>query len=75
MNRPTIFGKLGDYNGSRNFNNGYSSAITHSRYGSPDSTSQSFGPRIPMSQKNVPDNIKKHSLLIKEAQQKLEKEQ
>lgn len=70
-NRPTIFAKLGDYNGLRNFND---SDYTQSRNGSPESTAQDFAPRVPKSQKNVPENIRKHSLLIKEAQNKLEKE-
>jgi hypothetical protein len=65
---------LGDYNGLRNFNDYGLDEFTHSRNASPDSTAQSIGPRIPKSQKNVPDNIKKHSLLIKEANSKLEKE-
>jgi len=53
-NRPTIFGK---YKNSRNNpSNDYSSAFT---------TATEFHPKIPKSQLNMPENIRKHSNLIK----------
>jgi hypothetical protein len=55
LNRPTIFTKLGDYNG-KNAPENEASKETVSPM-----NEINFYPRVPKSQLNVPENIRKHS--------------